>query len=397
MEEEKKGVDLGASNNAAPETASVSETSADTITVETKKDGKKSRKTKPLNKKIIAVLILIVILVIGYREYKSNTDNFYKTLNSVGIKIANPNPAMTKTEAEAFINKNFMQGGTGATVTEVTSENGLFKIKLTVAGQEYTAYLTTDKKTFFPQAINVADLEKQKTDADAQAKAQEQQAQTDQAQSIANMTKNDKPQIQLFVMSHCPYGTQMEKGIIPVLKTLGDKVDFKLEFCDYSMHGDKELAEELNQYCISQNQPDKLISYLECFLADETSSAKCVTQVGIDNNKLSACVKATDDKYKITANAKDKSTYKSGTYPAFPIFQADVDKYKIEGSPNLAINGAVVTSARDSESLLKTVCSAFTTAPAECSKALDSTAPSAGFGYNAAASGASSSSSCGTQ
>jgi hypothetical protein len=152
----------------------------------------------------------------------------------------------------------------------------------------------------------------------------------------------------------------------------------------------------MNQYCIQQDQPDKLVPYLECFLADKAASAKCAAQVGIDSGKLAACVKATDTQYKISASFQDKSTYK-GNYPIFPIYQADVTKYKVEGSPNLVVNGTLLPSvSRDPASLLKTVCSGFSAAPGECSQTLDSTVPAAGFGTGAAESGAGSNASCGS-
>ncbi|MBU3941884.1 MAG: hypothetical protein KKF74_03150, partial [Nanoarchaeota archaeon] len=49
------------------------------------------------------------------------------------------------------------------------------------------------------------------------------------------MPKKDKPEVELFVMSHCPYGTQIEKGMLPVARLLGDKIDFNIRFCSYAM------------------------------------------------------------------------------------------------------------------------------------------------------------------
>lgn len=366
MEEEKKE-EVAAEN---VETKTIGETgSAET----TKKIA------KPLNKKFILILIFAVIIALvasDFNRYKktmeSSSSNKVTFSNYLQNKTSG-GETLTKEEAEKFINENLMESGAGATVNEVTEENGLWKIKLSVNDQEYTAYLTKDKKTFFPQAYDIAEIQKQKAESAAQAETQHQ---TD----LANLAKSDKPVVELFVMSHCPYGTQAEKGIIPVVKALGDKIDFKLKFCDYAMHDEKELREEMNQYCIMQEQGDKFISYLECFLADG-DSAKCVTQTGIDNNKLAACVAATDSKYKIMAGYADQTTWKSGSYPSFPIYQADVDKYQIGGSPSLVVNGTQISTDRDPASLLETVCAGFSNKPEECSQVLSSTAPSAGFGY----------------
>ena len=115
----------------------------------------------------------------------------------------------------------------------------------------------------------------------------------------------------------------------------------------------------------------------------------------INAAKLASCVAATDKTYQITAGFNDQSTWVNGQYPSFNIFKADNTKYNAQGSPTLVINGEVVAPDRDSASLLKTICSAFTAAPVECQKQLSSTTPAAGFG-NAAGSAGSANASCNT-
>ena len=360
MEEEKKEdivVEQGAVDKIVNEEISI------TSEPETTEIDSAEKKSKPINKKFLAILVIAVIAIVAYSGYKNG--KFDKAL---GVQ-----PPMTVEEATKFVNDNLMSEGAAATVSEVTEENGLWKIKLTVSDQEYTTYLTKDKSTFFPQALSIAEIQQQKTEAKKQVAEKH-------TQDLASLVKSDKPTVELFVMSHCPYGTQAEKGILPVVKALGGKIDFKLKFCDYAMHDEKELKEEMNQYCIMQNQGDKFISYLECFLADG-DGAKCLAQVGIDTTGLNTCVAATDTKYKIMANYANKTTWKNGTYPLFPVYQEDVTKYQVGGSPTLVVNGKTIETDRDSSSLLKTVCAGFTTAPAECSQALSSTAPSSGFGY----------------
>ena len=54
-------------------------------------------------------------------------------------------------------------------------------------------------------------------------------------------------------MSHCPYGTQMEKALLPVIETLGaNNVNFELKFNTYAMHDKVELDEQLTQYCVKK-------------------------------------------------------------------------------------------------------------------------------------------------
>jgi len=198
-------------------------------------------------------------------------------------------------------------------------------------------------------------------------------------------TKSDKPTIELFVMSYCPYGTQIEKGLLPVLAVLGNKINFELKFCDYSMHGQKELAENLNQYCIEQEQPIKFNSYLACFLGSSDSAA-CVASTGVNKSKLDACVAKTDKQYKVMDNFNNNVGFQ-GSYPGFDVEKADNLKYNVGGSPTLIINGQEISSDRDPASLLKTICGAFNNQPKECQTVLSGVSPAAGFGNATAASG----------
>lgn len=201
------------------------------------------------------------------------------------------------------------------------------------------------------------------------------------------MDKLEKPKVELFVMSHCPYGTQIEKGILPVADLLGDKIDFNVKFVYYAMHGEKELNEQMLQYCIEKDQNSKYTTYLKCFLK-EGNSDECVSEVGIDKAALDACVAQADTEFKITEKFNDKSTWSGGSYPPFDIYKTENEEYGVGGSPTLVINGVIAQTGRDPASLLEAICTGFTNKPAECSVALSSETPSPGFGFETAASAA---------
>jgi len=198
-------------------------------------------------------------------------------------------------------------------------------------------------------------------------------------QEVSN--KTEKPVIELFVMSHCPYGTQMEKAIIPALKTLGNSVDFQLKFVDYAMHEKVELDEQLNEYCIQKNEPTKLISYLECFLEDGNTS-ECLDRSGINREILETCAQSTDDEFAVTKSFEDKTTWKSGSFPVFAIHAKENEKYGVRGSPTLIINEEIIqVSSRTPNVLLKTICTAFIETPSECETTLSEEVPIPGFGW----------------
>jgi len=195
-----------------------------------------------------------------------------------------------------------------------------------------------------------------------------------------DLEKQEIPKVELFVMSSCPYGTQIEKGILPVVEALGDKIDFELKFCDYAMHGEQELQEELRQYCIQEEQNDKFIDYLKCFLK-EGDSESCLTEIGIDTDALDTCVANTDDEYKVMENFADQSTWK-GSFPTFNIFKEEVDKYGVGGSPTFVLNEVNVPTGRSPAALLTTICQGFTDKPDECNIELSTANPTPGFGFD---------------
>lgn len=310
---------------------------------------------------VLPIILVIALIIIGLFSF-----------HKPGAKNLSPDEA--KTKAEAFVNSYLMQSGSKATIKEVTTEYGLYKLKIDIVSDVVESYLSKDGKLFFPQALNIEEITKKAAGSAGANTAAAQNA----APAATVSVKSDKPTVELFVMSYCPYGTQIEKGLLPVLAALGNKIDFKLEFCSYSMHGQKELNENLTQYCIQKEQNSKFDSYLTCFLSS-SDSASCLTSAKVDKTKLASCVSKTDNAYKVTSNFTGKVGYQ-GNYPGFDVDKAANDKYNVGGSPTLIINGQEISSARDSASLLKTICSAFNNQPKECAAVLSSVSPSAGFG-----------------
>lgn len=326
-------------------------------------------------KKIFLILVVAVFLVSGCQ---------FKLTPPLTSKILNPEEA--KAKALTFINANLVAPGNEVTIKEIIQENGLYKLKIAFKdGKEIDSYLTRDGSNFFPEAIPLVTPSTTPETTDTAATAP--------TPAIVSV-KADKPKVELFVMSQCPYGTQVEKGILPVVELLGNKMEFDLKFVNYAMHGKTELDEQLNQYCLKTGEPTKFISYLKCFLVDG-DGARCLTDVKANTSKLKSCVAKTDKTYSISAGYADKSTWTGSQcpdgpscFPQFNISKEDNTKYGVQGSPTLIINGTNVETGRDSQSLLTTICSAFNTPPAECSQTLSSETPAPGFGAGTTASAA---------
>jgi len=295
--------------------------------------------------------------------------------SAAGQNIATVQADAAVKKAIDYVNKNMLSSGTVATYKGIKDENGLYSFTLTVQGKDYPAYVTKNVKLLFAEGISQAiDLDKIPETI---------------AVVSTEVAKSDKPDVKLFVMSYCPYGLQAQKMYLPVYNLLKDKATMGIYFVDYSMHGKKEIDENLRQYCIQKEQTDKYAAYLKCFTMSTTAAdgiadyAKCLATAAIDQTKLAACVAATDTQFKVTANYNDKTIWLNGSYPKFDV-NADLNtKYNVQGSPTIVINDQDVSSSlatRSSEALKQLICSAFNNPPAECKTVLSNDQPSTGFG-----------------
>ena len=334
---------------------------------QSKNENSETKKVSISVKNIIFVAAFLALIggSYAYSYYQKNTGQ--KNIEAI------------KQKTEKFIKENLVQPGTDITITEFVKENNLYKLTASVGKQTIISYVTEDGKNFFPQVI---DMDKKNDAATTGGTAAAAEA----------SVKKDVPEVELFVMSYCPYGIQAEKGILPVVERLGSKINFKVKFVDYTLHGKKEFDENLNQYCIEKEEPNKYNDYLTCF-TQEGDSAKCATSTKISKAKITSCIAATDKQFKLTENFSASAQ----TSP----FSIDKDlnvKYGVKGSPTLVVNGQALEAGRDSSSLLKTICSGFANQPEECKAGLPSDTPTPGFGAGtaAAASTGASTPSCGT-
>src|SRR3989344_3372415 len=254
----------------------------------------------------------------------------------------------------------FLNKQTGGGVAYVSSKDlgGLYEITVSYNGQNIPIYSTKDGD-YLAQGVVPFSLTDDQTNTNQNS---------NQNQQIEEIPKSDKPKVELFVMSYCPYGTQAEKGILPAVALLGDKIDFKLRAVHYVLHGDKEDLENKRQLCIREEQgQNKLNKYLVCILNSTDVQAPanvtaCEKTAGIDSAKLQTCLSTKADDYFASDSALSQG-------------------YGVRGSPTLIINGVQSNAGGSPSSYLQGICNAFNTAPSECDEQLSSSNPSAGFGY----------------
>lgn len=197
--------------------------------------------------------------------------------------------------------------------------------------------------------------------------------------------KTEKPKVELFIMSYCPYGLQVQKGILPVAELLGDKIDFEVKFVHYIMHKEKEATENTRQYCIQQEEKEKYLDYLTCFLEND-DYAGCIVEAEIDAETIDSCMAQADEEFGITTNLENSSLW-YGSFPRYPVHEEETLAYGVQGSPTLVINGKIVNTDRSPQDILNKICSRFLEEPEECNEALSTVPSSYGFGFGESSGG----------
>ena len=270
-----------------------------------------------MNKKNITILLsafLGLFLLSGFWYF-----NFREQAKLPAQEIAQ--------KAVDYLNDNLLPDGMLASLVNAVEKEDIIEISFSISDREYNSYVTKSGNLFFIEGIDL----------------NEKIVQEEEPQG--EIVKSEKPDVDLFIMSYCPYGLQAQKVFTSVYELLGDKVNMNIRFVNYIMHGEKEIDENLRQYCIQKEQKEKYNDYMSCFV-EEGNFEGCLGSTDIDQGKMNTCIMETDQNYNIYSQFEDRTTWLRETYPKFDIESGLNEQYGIAGSPTLVINGVVVTSAQ---------------------------------------------------
>jgi glutaredoxin len=243
------------------------------------------------------------------------------------IKIKGNAAELSKEEVRTkivdFISANMVQPGTKVEVTDVAVESGLYKLNTKIAeATVLDIYATKDGKIFFPDAVNIEEIEKQIQEAKAK-----QMAANAGNSAQQEIPKTNKPVVDLYVMSFCPYGNKAEDTLKPVYALLKNKVTFNFHYIVningntvQSLHGEKEVAQNEREACVLKNYgKDKWFEFVAYVNANCGSDGSC-WEAGAQSLKIgvpgiNACVASqgtnlmkADEKLAKAANASASPT-----------------------------------------------------------------------------------------
>lgn len=187
-----------------------------------------------MNKTIPIAIIIVGVLIAGvivYTNYsKPSEEGEVLSSQEAGEKVIN------------FINDNILQGQATASLIEAVEENGLYKIRFEVEGEEVEWRVTKDGNLIFPQVIDLTKIE----------------AEPEQPSSLENFAKClSEKGMKFYGASWCSW-CQKEKELF------GEAVQY-LPYVECTVEGSDELTAECQEAGITgfptwQLPNDELIS-----------------------------------------------------------------------------------------------------------------------------------------
>jgi glutaredoxin len=267
-----------------------------------------------------------------------------------------------------YANENLVQPGTSVTFKSVTENRGMYEIHGIYQSQDVTIYTTKDCTMLFTNGINMSD---------SVGTASQKPTPT------PTPVKTARPSVDLYVMAFCPYGTQAESAMKPVVDLLGSKADIQVRYITtvsgstvdsvQSLHGSSEAQEDLRQICIQEKYPLKFWDYLDTF------NARCYP-VSQNLTSLNACWRNTSASLGFDTSAIETCATGSDGLGMLKADETAANQNGAIASPTLLINGVKYSGARTPETYKQAICNSFDTAPAECGTTLTSTQTAASAG-----------------
>jgi hypothetical protein len=300
---------------------------------------------------ILAIIGLVVLLIIF----------LLLSMNQAGQAPVIP-PATCGEKVIAYVNNNLVQPGTSATLISVNESRGLYELRSQYQSQAITIYTTKDCSLLFTNTIDM--------NAPPAKPAQ-----------VQPPKKTARPVADLFVMAFCPYGTQAETVMRPVVDLLGTTADIRVRYITtsngttvsdvVSLHGPTEAREDLRQLCVMNSNPARFWDYLKAF------NEQCYP-VWQNTTALDSCRKNITARMGIDLAGTESCA--SGTTGLAFLKKDEIEATtnEVTGSPTLIINGVEYTGSRTPEGYKEAICNSFTTPPAACNTTLSSAPASSG-------------------
>ena len=198
--------------------------------------------------------------------------------------------------------------------------------------------------------------------------------------TTGNVSASGSVSMSMYVMSQCPYGTQVVDAIAPVKEQMGDALDLNIEyifstperygeqssrFCVEglcSMHGISEVKGDIVQLCAIEHNPDTYLDMLTCMNENANNIPEnwesCAEDNGLDVEAIRECYNG-DEGIELAEESAAKAADQGAT-----------------ASPTLFLNGEKYQGSRSTEDFMRAICNEYETRPDACSDIPEPTAVS---------------------
>ena len=154
--------------------------------------------------------------------------------------------------------------------------------------------------------------------------------------------------IDLFIMSDCPFGKKAVSGLKEALDNFGSEIKFDIHYIANeagggfkSLHGQYEVEEDIRQLCAKELLPDKYFNYIYCRSVNGIKGIDwndCAKEAGLDTSAMRSCSEGEHGKELLRQDIKM------------------VNDLKISASPTWLANNRYKFSGIDAETIRSNFC-----------------------------------------
>ena len=268
----------------------------------------------------------------------------------------------TKTELKNKIESFFLENfNISIDVTNIQDIGSVYQFNFYFNGEKFRMFASKDGRYLFPTFINLS------------------APITTTSIPPFSPKQSNFPDVKLFVMSFCPYGTQAELFMKPVYDAFKNYANFSLIFIVSvngenlskvsSLHGRLEVLEDARQICIQKYYgKDVLWNYVEGF------DNNCYPNSIYDKESYIACTSEEEKKLNINSTIIENCMNSNEVIQELMEHQRLTQQYNVHGSPTLVINNSTYNDnfGRSIGSYQRALCMAFLSQPNACFQNLTS-------------------------
>ena len=269
---------------------------------------------------------LLLAIAVGAAIF---TNGFDLTGKAVVSSIT---PSEAEQKALGYINSNLLQPPFTATAVKTEELNGMYKIKIDVAGRQIDSYVTKDGKLFFPQGLELDAALPSVDGKDTTSTPEATKISVDLAGEPVKGKADAPITIVEFSDFQCPFCQKGWEVMKEVERDYVAKNKVKLVFKNFPLDNIHPMAQASAQAGECAYEQDKFWEYHDKLFANQQSLSndnlkKWATEIGLDESKFNACVES--KKYESEVAKDQQEGLKAG----------------VQGTPAFLINGQLYSGA----------------------------------------------------